>query len=107
MYCLCCLLSIAIPISHTNHTKVDQPVWWFGGQPSIVMFIHEHCSTSSIGMISSIRSASSTHSSAMKHKHINGISINYANRQTSTQANKHTSTQANKQVSKQARKQAN
>ena len=92
MFCLCCLLSIAIPISHINHTKVDHSVGWFGGQPSIVMLIHEHCSTSSIGMTSSIRSASSTNSSGMKYKHMNGISINYANKQT----NKHTSKQAHK-----------
>ena len=57
-------------------------------------------SHSSIGMTSSIRSASSTNSSGMKHKDMNGISINDANKQTSTQANKHTSKQTSKQTTK-------
>ena len=58
-------------------------------------------------MTSSIRSASSTNSSGMKYKHMNGISINYANKQTNKQAHKQTSTQVNKQAGKQTKKQAN
>ena len=67
------------------------------------MFIHEYCTSSSIGMASSIRSASSTNGSGMKHKDMNGISIDDANKQTSTQTNKHTSKQANNQASKEAK----